>query len=133
MRFRFALLCGLALLLVGGIAAATTPAEAPAAAPAAPAAPATPAASASPAACGLSLSVIGTSPPSLSPPLLNPAPLLLSTTCGACSESPCQGAIYNQICIRPGGREGYGNCITPYGNECSNGQPQCQCWSGPLP
>jgi hypothetical protein len=128
MRLRFALLCGFALLMVGGVAAATTPAEAPAAAPAAPAASATPAASASQAACGLSLSVI-----SLSPPRLNPAPLLLSATCGACSESPCQGASYNQICIRPGGRDGYGNCISPYGNECSNSQPQCQCWSGPLP
>jgi hypothetical protein len=125
MKLRFALLCGFALLLVGGVAAAATPAEAPAAA-------AAPAASASPATCGLSLSLLSTSPPSLSPPLLNPAPLLLSTTCGTCSKSPCQGAIYGQTCILQG-REGYGNCITPYGNECSNGQPQCQCWFGPLP
>ncbi|HVR08168.1 MAG TPA: hypothetical protein VMW75_08975 [Thermoanaerobaculia bacterium] len=132
MELRFALLCGFALLLVGGVAATATPAEAPAAAPAAPAASATPAVSASPAACGLSLSVLGTSPPSLSLPQLNPAPLLLSTTCGACSKSPCQGAIYGQDCILQG-RQGYGICITPYGNECSNGQPQCQCWFGPLP
>ncbi|HLX09328.1 MAG TPA: hypothetical protein VKY89_15865 [Thermoanaerobaculia bacterium] len=125
MKLRFALLCGFALLLVGGVAAAATPAEAPAAA-------AAPAASASPATCGFSLSLLSTSPPSLSPPLLNPAPLLLSTTCGTCSKSPCQGAIYGQTCILQG-REGYGNCITPYGNECSNGQPQCQCWFGPLP
>ncbi len=126
MRLRFALLCGFALLLVGGVAAAATPAEAPAAASAAPPA------SASPAACSLSLSVISTSPASLSSPWLDPAPLLLSTTCGACSKSPCVGAIYGQTCILQG-REGYGNCITPYGNECSNGQPQCQCWFGPLP
>ena len=132
MRLRFALLCGFALLLVGGVAAAATPAEAPAAAPAAPSASATPAASASPAACGLSLSVVSTSTASLSSPWLNPAPLLLSTTCGTCSKSPCQGAIYGQTCILQG-REGYGNCITPYGNECTNGQPQCQCWFGPLP
>jgi hypothetical protein len=132
MKLRFALLCGFALLLVGGVAAAITPAEAPAAAPAA-SASAAPAASASPAACGLSLSVVSTSPPSLSPLRLNPAPLLLSATCGTCSKSPCQGASVNQICILQGGREGYGNCISPYGNECSNGQPECQCWSGPLP
>jgi len=131
MRLRFALLCSFALLLVGGVAAAT-PAEAPAAALAAPAASATPAVSASPAACGLSLSVLNTSSPSLSPPQLRPAPFLLSTTCGACSKSPCQGAIYGQDCVLQG-RQGYGNCITPYGNECSNGQPQCQCWFGPLP
>lgn len=131
MRLRFALLCSFTLLSVGGVAAAATPAEAPAAAPAATAASATPTVSASPA-CGLSLSALSTNPPSLSLPQLIPAPLLLSTTCGACSKSPCQGAIYGQYCTLQG-REGYGNCITPYGNECSNGQPQCQCWFGPLP
>jgi hypothetical protein len=127
MRLRFALLSALALLLVAQVAGAATQTEAPAAGPASPAVLAAPALSPAPAACGLSLPI--TSP---STPELTPARMFLSTTtCGSCSRSPCVGATYNQFCGFHGGQPG--TCVSPYGNDCSTGQPQCQCWFGPLP
>jgi hypothetical protein len=64
-------------------------------------------------------------------PVLNPAAQLTSTiNCGACSVTICRGATYNAIC--QGGTQ-VKHCIAAYGNNCTDGTWQCQCWSGPLP
>jgi hypothetical protein len=55
-----------------------------------------------------------------------------STTlvCGSCSVLACRGASYNSICQ---GGTVVKKCIAAYGLSCTDGTPQCQCWSGPLP
>jgi hypothetical protein len=50
--------------------------------------------------------------------------------CGACSVTICRGAVYNSICQ---GGTNVKRCIAAYGNSCTDGTFQCQCWSGPLP
>lgn len=50
--------------------------------------------------------------------------------CGACSVLVCRGAVYNSICH---GGTVVKKCIAAYGNSCTDGTWQCQCWSGPLP
>lgn len=50
--------------------------------------------------------------------------------CGSCSVSICRGAVYNSICQ---GGVVPKKCIAAYGNSCTDGTLQCQCWSGPLP
>lgn len=50
--------------------------------------------------------------------------------CGACSVTVCRGAAYNSICQ---GGIAIKRCIAAYGNSCTDGTFQCQCWSGPLP
>lgn len=51
--------------------------------------------------------------------------------CGSCSVVACRGVAYNSTC-RIVGTEVY-KCIAAYGNDCTDGTPQCQCWYGPLP
>jgi hypothetical protein len=64
-------------------------------------------------------------------PVLNPAAQQTSTlNCGSCSVPICRGAVYNTIC--QGGTQ-VKHCIAAYGNNCTDGTWQCQCWSGPLP
>jgi hypothetical protein len=64
-------------------------------------------------------------------PVLNPAAQQASTlNCGSCSVPICRGAGYNSIC--QGGTQ-VKHCIAAYGNNCTDGTWQCQCWSGPLP
>jgi hypothetical protein len=64
-------------------------------------------------------------------PVLNPAAQQTSAiNCGACSVTICRGATYNAIC--QGGTQ-VKHCIAAYGNNCTDGTWQCQCWSGPLP
>jgi hypothetical protein len=108
--------------------AATTVTAAPATATVAPAtppdAPTTIAAGAS-LFCSSTLSLAST----LALPQPIPSPVPLTTYCGACSSARCQNAVLNSLCFDGN----YGNCITPYGNYCSDGNPQCQCWHGPLP
>jgi hypothetical protein len=50
--------------------------------------------------------------------------------CGACSVTVCRGVTYNSICQ---GGTNVKHCIAAYGNSCTDGTWQCQCWSGPLP
>jgi hypothetical protein len=50
--------------------------------------------------------------------------------CGSCSVLACRGAVYNSICQ---GGTVVKRCIAAYGNSCTDGTLQCQCWSGPLP
>jgi hypothetical protein len=50
--------------------------------------------------------------------------------CGSCSVVACRGAAYNSICQ---GGIVVKKCIAAYGNSCTDGTFQCQCWSGPLP
>jgi hypothetical protein len=50
--------------------------------------------------------------------------------CGQCSVVACRGAAYNSVCQ---GGTVVKKCIAAYGNDCTDGTPQCQCWSGPLP
>jgi len=59
-----------------------------------------------------------------------PAKNASTLVCGACSVTVCRGATYNAIC--QGGAVPK-KCIAAYGNSCTDGTPQCQCWSGPLP
>jgi hypothetical protein len=92
---------------------------------------ATPAVAASPAACGANMSTAGGTPMLSAPPSAQ-RPIFLAATCGSCSRSPCQGAMFGQACYL-GLNRGWGTCQSPYGNDCSDGTPQCQCWSGPLP
>lgn len=64
-------------------------------------------------------------------PVLNPAAQQTATEiCGACSVSICRGVGYNSFC--QGGTQPK-HCIAAYGNNCTDGTWQCQCWSGPLP
>jgi hypothetical protein len=64
-------------------------------------------------------------------PVLNPAAQQASTlNCGSCSVTICKGAAYNTVC--QGGTQ-VKRCIAAYGNNCTDGTWQCQCWSGPLP
>ncbi len=64
-------------------------------------------------------------------PVLNPAAQQTSTlNCGSCSVPICRGAAYNTVC--QGGTQ-VKRCIAAYGNNCTDGTWQCQCWSGPLP
>jgi len=53
-----------------------------------------------------------------------------TTICGSCSVTACRGAAYNSICQ---GGTVVKHCIAAYGNSCTDGTWQCQCWSGPLP
>ncbi|HKV12194.1 MAG TPA: hypothetical protein VJ725_28880 [Thermoanaerobaculia bacterium] len=64
--------------------------------------------------------------------LETPSPGNKTTTlvCGACSVLACRGAAYNSICQ---GGTVVKKCIAAYGNSCTDGTMQCQCWSGPLP
>ena len=62
---------------------------------------------------------------------LNPAPILKAGTCGACSTSPCVGATNGVTYCSL--RTGWGRCQDVYGDVCTDGTLQCQCWSGPLP
>jgi hypothetical protein len=50
--------------------------------------------------------------------------------CGSCSVPICRGVVYNSICQ---GGTNVKHCIAAYGNNCTDGTWQCQCWSGPLP
>ncbi|HKI03520.1 MAG TPA: hypothetical protein VKK31_16190 [Thermoanaerobaculia bacterium] len=50
--------------------------------------------------------------------------------CGPCSVTICRGAAYNSICQ---GGIAVKRCIAAYGNSCTDGTFECQCWSGPLP
>jgi hypothetical protein len=50
--------------------------------------------------------------------------------CGQCSVTACRGVGYGSICS---GGTNVKTCISAYGNDCADGTPQCQCWSGPLP
>jgi hypothetical protein len=59
-----------------------------------------------------------------------PARSNLVMTCGSCSTNPCKGAQYNITCVVGTKR---GTCLSPLGNNCTDGTWQCQCWSGPLP
>jgi hypothetical protein len=52
-------------------------------------------------------------------------------TCGACSQTICQGAVLGSIC--QGGTQ-VKKCTWVYGDECPvDSKPRCLCWSGPLP
>lgn len=51
--------------------------------------------------------------------------------CGSCSVPTCRGVGYNSVC-KVVGTAVY-KCIAAYGNDCTDGTPQCQCWYGPLP
>lgn len=63
-------------------------------------------------------------------PALNPAAQQTTLICGSCSVPICRGVGYNSIC--QGGTQ-VKHCIAAYGNSCTDGTEQCQCWSGPLP
>ncbi len=78
------------------------------------------------------VSACPTKPANAQLPVLNPAAQQASvlSTCGSCSVPICRGAGYNAIC--QGGTQ-VKHCIAAYGNNCSDGTWQCQCWSGPLP
>jgi|SRR5690349_12979772 len=59
-----------------------------------------------------------------------PEPTNKALVCGSCSVLVCRGAAYNSICQ---GGTVVKKCIAAYGNSCTDGTLQCQCWSGPLP
>ena len=59
-----------------------------------------------------------------------PANNAATLICGSCSVVACRGAVYNSICQ---GGTVVKKCIAAYGNSCTDGTFQCQCWSGPLP
>ena len=66
----------------------------------------------------------------ISPDHATPAKDAATLVCGACSVVACQGAGYNSFCQ---GGTNPKRCIAAYGNSCTDGTLQCQCWSGPLP
>jgi len=125
MKFRSALLILVALLLVAGVAgAAPTPDDSSAASPAI--SSGVPATVNTQTACGSSNSSLGAA-------IFSPAPSSRTflNACGACSSSTCVGAPNNQICGLRGGQ--YGHCVSPLGDQCTEGGWACQCWYGPLP
>jgi hypothetical protein len=125
MKIRLGLLLT-SILLVAATAAAASPA---AASPPAP--PALQVGDALTPDCGLSPAAPLTS---LTLASSSPAPTFLSSgvTCGSCSRNPCVGAAYNSICGEQ--NDQYGLCLSPLGNNCSDGITfKCQCWYGPLP
>jgi hypothetical protein len=113
------------LLAFGVAAAATTPAAETSPAPA----PAMTPVESPGAACAASLST------PLDLPGFAPTPLTVTLTCGTtCSQNPCKGAVYNSTCVVSGIHGFVGKCLSPLGNNCSDGVTfQCQCWTGPLP
>lgn len=54
----------------------------------------------------------------------------ISLVCGPCSVAVCQGASYGVVCQ---GGTSVKRCLDALGGICSDGSPQCQCWSGPFP
>jgi hypothetical protein len=118
MKLRSLLLMVVSLLLIAGAAMAapvpmsSAPGVAAAAAPAAP------------------LCIKNASKAKL--PETIPAFMKASTQpCGSCSTPACRGVGYGSVC-RISGMTVY-TCIEALGNDCGDGTPQCQCWTGPLP
>lgn len=122
MNLRSTLLLFVSLLLIAG-AAMATPASAPAPTSTAPVA----AAAAAPAPGLCIRNYTKATLPELNPASLNKTTLI----CGSCSVSTCRGVAYNSTCKIVGAN--VYKCIAAYGNDCSDGTPQCQCWFGPLP
>lgn len=118
MRFRSILCLAALLLMTASLASAAVPAG-----PSSPALEVAP--SPEDASCNPLLAELGIAPdPSAAPKDA------FTLTCGACSVSICRGVAYNSICQ---GGTNVKKCIAAYGNSCTDGTMQCQCWSGPLP
>ncbi|HEY0511653.1 MAG TPA: hypothetical protein VGH73_07100 [Thermoanaerobaculia bacterium] len=122
MKLRSTLLVFVSLLLIAG-AAMAAPVGVPAPASSAPEVAAAPAPA--PGLC-IKNSTKATLP-ELKPAFFNASTLV----CGSCSTPVCRGAGYNAVC-KVSGTLVY-KCIAAYGNDCTDGTPQCQCWNGPLP
>jgi len=122
MKLRSALLILVVLLAVAGVAGASPNPVAPSST--APAVSLSAPTDAAPA-CGSSTT--------LSASIFTPAPSARTfiNACGACSSSPCAGAANNAICGFRGGQ--YGHCLSPLGDQCTEGGWACECWYGPLP
>ncbi len=121
MKLRSAMVVLTVLLLPAAVAGAATAPAGPT-----PAVASTVAALGAPASCQASRSSFGLA--ELAPAAPTP---LTGAACGACSLSPCQGATFGELCGFSGGQYGY--CQSPYGNRCTTGHFECQCWYGPLP
>lgn len=67
--------------------------------------------------------------PETEPALFEPAPSEMQAgSCGACSDTICQGKSFGQFCKFQSGRYYY--CQPAYVVCAPN---DCQCWTGPLP
>jgi len=118
MRQRFILSLAIALLLTASLTNAAVPAGKGAPATSVASSPLDPT-------CDPLLAELGIGPDPSSAPKD-----AFTMVCGSCSVTICRGVTYNSGCQ---GGTNPKRCIAAYGNTCSDGNWQCQCWSGPLP
>jgi hypothetical protein len=125
MKWRSVLPMLVSTLLIGGYAGVA--AADPAVAPTVPALSSPAPTGTLPFSCGANISKLA--PPAVSSPVVNRSE---GEICGACSTPVCRGVAWGSGGCNLRNPISY-RCIDALATTCSDGTPQCQCWSGPPP